>query len=50
MRIVLGLLILAAATTPALATVVVPAPDLATGLPAVLAVVAAYAATRIRRR
>ena len=51
MRIVLGVLILAAAATPAFATLVaVPAPELATGLPAVFAVVGAYAATRFIRR
>ena len=51
MRVALGVLILAVAASPAFANIVaVPAPDLATGLPAVLAVIGAYAVTRFARR
>jgi len=50
MKYVLGVLIAAVATAPALARVSVPAPDLATGLPAVLGVIGAYAVTRWLRK
>jgi hypothetical protein len=52
MRVALGVLILAVAASPAFANILVavPAPDLATGLPAVLAVIGAYAVTRFARR
>lgn len=51
MKLVLGLAVLFAAASPALAVGIVPAPELAGSIPAVLAVVGTYvAARRMRRR
>jgi len=51
MKYALGLTIAAFATAPAFATIrAVPAPDLATGLPAVAGVIGVYAVTRWLRK
>jgi hypothetical protein len=50
MKYVLGFVIAAVAAAPAFAIKAVPAPDLATGLPAVVGVIGAYAVTRWLRK
>ncbi len=50
MKYALGFVLLAVASTPAFAVVSAPAPEIAAGLPAVIAVVGAYAATHFARR